>query len=214
MNQGFLLAAYRSLAKVSRSIKITRAMVISYLLVLVITPPVIVMAAFFASPIPTARFFNFQLKSLNPQILGDSTSKIDQNNVLGEYAAGILAPQAEASVKALRILSPQTVSEICLPTENCTLPQFPAQAATTSKVSASEGFAYIKVGQNEVLVNFDNEYALPPVVTININLTGGTDLASVPGYAIYDLTTKGFKIKLAKTTGFNLQFSWIAIPAK
>jgi hypothetical protein len=213
MNQGFLLAAYRSLAKISRSMKITRAMIISYLLVLVVLPPVFVMAAFFASPIQTARFFNFQIKSLNPQILGASTSKVKENNALGEYAAGILVSQAEATVKALRIVSPEIVSEICLPTEECTLPQFdqPQAAAIAPANLQASGFAYIKSGQSEVSVNFDKEYISPPVVTANVNLVGGIKITDVPQFAIYDLTAKGFKIKLAKVTRSNLQFSWIAL---
>lgn len=61
--KGFLLAAYRSLAKNTRSLKITRTMLISYLLILVIVPPIIIMTAFFIAPSQTAGFFNFQTRT-------------------------------------------------------------------------------------------------------------------------------------------------------
>lgn len=57
------------------------------------------------------------------------------------------------------------------------------------------GFAYIGSGQNEVLVNFDKEYVSVPVVTANVNLVGAINVADIPSYAIYDPSTKGFKIK-------------------
>ena len=71
--KGFLLAAYRSIAKTTRLTKITRNAMISYLLLLVIIPPIFIMVAFFVSPVKTAGFFNFevnksQASSENPSI--------------------------------------------------------------------------------------------------------------------------------------------------
>ncbi|MFZ2202478.1 MAG: hypothetical protein WAV56_03715, partial [Microgenomates group bacterium] len=73
------------------------------------------------------------------------------------------------------------------------------------------GFAYIKGGQNEVEVKFEREYAKQPVVTASLNLVGGVNVADAPSYAIYDLSIKGFKIKLARNAGFDLAFSWVAL---
>lgn len=114
---GFLLAAYRALAHNTRSVKITRTMLVSYLLILVITPPVITAFAFFTSPTQTARFFGFQV--VTASVLAASTENVSPGSVLGEYAAAVLKPQAEAAVKALRVVSPATVSDVCLPNEDC-----------------------------------------------------------------------------------------------
>ncbi len=76
------------------------------------------------------------------------------------------------------------------------------------------GFATLTSGQNEVEVKFDKEYANQPVVTTNVNLVGAVNINDVPSYAIYDLSTKGFKIKLSRNTGFDLQFSWMALAVK
>jgi hypothetical protein len=73
------------------------------------------------------------------------------------------------------------------------------------------GFAFIKADQAEVEIKFDKEYANLPVVTASINLVGGVNVAEVPGYAVFDLSTKGFKIRLARNAGFDMQFSWIAL---
>ncbi len=73
------------------------------------------------------------------------------------------------------------------------------------------GFAHIKSDQNEVEIKFEKEYANLPVVTASINLVGGVDINDIPGYAIYDLSTKSFKIKMARNAGFDLRFSWVAL---
>ncbi len=73
------------------------------------------------------------------------------------------------------------------------------------------GFAYVLSGQDEVEVSFAKEYATLPVVTTSVNLVGGVSLNDVPAFAIYDATTKGFKIKLAKKTGLDIGFSWMAL---
>lgn len=130
--KGFLLAAYKSIADNVKSIKITRAVLISYLLILVIIPPLLIVTAFLAFPSKTASFFNFQVRgqqylsqSQNPQILGESTSKENRGGALGEYIAAVLEPQAVATVKALRIINPNTVSEVVLPAEENSVTQPP-----------------------------------------------------------------------------------------
>lgn len=73
------------------------------------------------------------------------------------------------------------------------------------------GHALIKAGDNEISITFEKEYAQNPVVTANVNLVGDIKIDEIPGYAVYDLTTKGFKIKLSKPTTFDMSFSWIAL---
>lgn len=58
--KGFLLASYKSIANVARAHKITRLMLLTYLLILVVTPPIIIMIAFLTFPTQTASFFNFK----------------------------------------------------------------------------------------------------------------------------------------------------------
>jgi hypothetical protein len=48
-------------------------------------------------------------------------------------------------------------------------------------------------------------------ITANVNLTGDMNIEEIPAYAIYNLSTKGFKIKLSKAATYNLNFSWIAL---
>lgn len=123
--KGFLLAAYRSLAKNTRTIKITRAIIISYLLFLVVVPPFFIIAAFLALPSQTALFFNFTIntkqalsQNQSSQVLAASSNNTNRGNVLITYAATILEPQAAAAVKALRILSPNSVAAaVVLPAE-------------------------------------------------------------------------------------------------
>jgi hypothetical protein len=121
--KGFLLAAYGALAKTTRSLRITKIALISYLLVLVIIPPVFIMSAFLVFPLQTAEFFDFQTKSQlltfsqdsNSQVLAASSPR--RGSVLAAYTASVLEPQAAAAVKALRLISPKTVSEVILPVE-------------------------------------------------------------------------------------------------
>ena len=133
--KGFLLAAYKSIADNVRSIKITRAIIIFYLLILVFMPPVLIMGAFFILPTQTAGFFNFQAptqttnpENSNSKVLAASTNT-SQGSVLGEYVAAVLEPQAAATVKVLRIINPNTVSGVVLPEETNTLTQ-PLQTNT------------------------------------------------------------------------------------
>ncbi len=73
------------------------------------------------------------------------------------------------------------------------------------------GHALIKQGASEVSIDFGKEYATQPVVNISVNLTGETNQDELPRFAVYELSTKGFKIKLSKTAAFDLNFSWIAL---
>ncbi len=73
------------------------------------------------------------------------------------------------------------------------------------------GHAFIKAGNSDVSVIFGKEYVQNPVVTASVNLVGTIKPDEVPGFAVYDLSTKGFKIKLSKPTAFDLNFSWIAL---
>lgn len=73
------------------------------------------------------------------------------------------------------------------------------------------GHAFIKTGDSEVSVVFEKEYAKNPVVTASVNLVGEVKPDEIPTYAIYDLSSKGFKIKLSHATAFDLNFSWITL---
>jgi len=73
------------------------------------------------------------------------------------------------------------------------------------------GHATILEGDMAVRVNFEKEYANNPVVMANVNLQDGESIEDVPLYAIYDLTTKGFSIKLSNPAPFNVNFSWNAL---
>jgi len=121
MLKGYLLAAYRSMAANARSLKYTRALLVSYLLLLVIIPPVIITAAFATFPQKTASFFNFPFDS---QVLG-ATTGVSPKNPLIAYAAAALEPQAVAAVRMLRVITPDAGSPICLPSESCTNPKLP-----------------------------------------------------------------------------------------
>ena len=76
------------------------------------------------------------------------------------------------------------------------------------------GFAIIKSGANEVEVKFEKEYATEPVVNISLNIAGDINISDIGSYAIADVNTKGFKIRLSKVTGMDLRFSWMAIAVK
>lgn len=123
--KGFLLASYKSIANVARAHKITRLMFITYLLILVLTPPIFIMIAFLTFPTQTASFFNFKVRpkqsltqNANSQVLGESTGR----NVLGQYIAAVLEPQAAATVQVLKVIRPETVSDIVLPAEQSNIP--------------------------------------------------------------------------------------------
>ena len=68
--------------------------------------------------------------------------------------------------------------------------------------SDSGGFAEIKAGALEVIVNFDQEYENIPIIT------GSPDAAVI--YAISDVDTKGFKIKLSQAETRDIRFGWTA----
>jgi hypothetical protein len=73
------------------------------------------------------------------------------------------------------------------------------------------GHALIKAGESEVRINFEREYERVPSVNVNINLTEEVNFDKISKFAVYDLSTKGFKIKLSEATAFDLIFSWIAL---
>ena len=76
------------------------------------------------------------------------------------------------------------------------------------------GFAIIKSGANEVEVKFEKEYENEPVVNISLNIAGDINISDIGSYAIADVNTKGFKIRLSKVTGMDIRFSWLAIAVK
>ncbi len=80
--------------------------------------------------------------------------------------------------------------------------------ATFNKDTA--GHAFIKAGETESHIVFEKEYDKNPVVTANVNIVGAINPSEVPTLLVYDVTTKGFTIKLAKSVAFDLSFSWTA----
>lgn len=73
------------------------------------------------------------------------------------------------------------------------------------------GFATIKAGGSEVEVLFAREYATEPVVTATVQIAGGASVADVPGYAIADVNTRGFMIRMSRGVGMDLRFAWMAL---
>lgn len=73
------------------------------------------------------------------------------------------------------------------------------------------GHAVIKTGETEVVINFEKEYSQNPVITANYNLVGSIKADEVPPYAVYDVSTKGFKIRLSRAAGSDLGFAWVAL---
>ncbi|MEP7103575.1 MAG: hypothetical protein ABI721_02620 [Candidatus Dojkabacteria bacterium] len=73
------------------------------------------------------------------------------------------------------------------------------------------GYTTIVTGQTEVVVTFENPYTQAPHVTANANLTGDIQPNDIPSYAIYDVTSTGFKIKLSDVSTSDIDFSWIAL---
>ncbi len=77
----------------------------------------------------------------------------------------------------------------------------------------SAGHAYVKAGGQEVEIKFENAYKNTPVINLNVYLTGGVTIDQIPQYAVYDLSQNGFKIKLIRPAGFDLDFGWVAVEA-
>lgn len=73
------------------------------------------------------------------------------------------------------------------------------------------GHALVKAGSNEVRIDFEKKYAQNPVVTASLNLGDDVQADEIPPYAVYDVSTEGFTIKLAKPIQDDLVFSWIAL---
>ena len=73
------------------------------------------------------------------------------------------------------------------------------------------GFAIIKAGGSEVEIVFGREYVREPVVTATVQITGGASVADIPGYAVADVSTRGFKIRMSHGVGMDLRFAWMAL---
>ncbi len=73
------------------------------------------------------------------------------------------------------------------------------------------GLAQIKAGTTEAAVTFGSQYPNLPAVTASVNLVGDAKSDQLPSFAVYDVSTKGFKIKLSKPAATDLNFSWIAL---
>ena len=73
------------------------------------------------------------------------------------------------------------------------------------------GFATIKTGGSQVEILFEREYKDEPVVTATVQIVGGASVADIPGYAIADVNTRGFKIRLSRGVGMDLRFAWVAL---
>ena len=73
------------------------------------------------------------------------------------------------------------------------------------------GFATIKTGGSEVEILFEREYKDEPVVTATVQIVGGASVADIPSYAIADVNTRGFKIRLSRGVGMDLRFAWVAL---
>ncbi|KKS66316.1 MAG: CelB, partial [Candidatus Collierbacteria bacterium GW2011_GWA1_42_60] len=54
-------------------------------------------------------------------------------------------------------------------------------------------------------------YKDEPVVTATVQIVGGASVADIPGYAIADVNTRGFKIRLSRGVGMDLRFAWVAL---
>jgi len=73
------------------------------------------------------------------------------------------------------------------------------------------GHALIKAGAKEVAITFEKEYVALPVVTASVNALSTLSSGTIPSYAVYDITTKGFVIKLSSVATSDISFSWIAV---
>lgn len=73
------------------------------------------------------------------------------------------------------------------------------------------GLAVIKAGGSEVEILFEKEYSDEPVVTATVQVTGGAGVAEIPSYAIADVNTKGFKIRMSREIGMDIRFAWVAL---
>ncbi|MFS8130755.1 MAG: hypothetical protein ACMG57_02130 [Candidatus Dojkabacteria bacterium] len=78
----------------------------------------------------------------------------------------------------------------------------------------TSGIATVKTSEKEVEVLFEKEYDTVPNVTASPSLSGDATPADVPSFAVFDVSTKGFKIKLNSEALKDLNFSWIALASK
>lgn len=207
--RGFLLAAYKSIADTAHSLKITRLMLVSYLLILVVAPPILIMVAFLTFPSQTAGFFNFEIRKLtasqnpNSQVLGESTSNT-RGNVFSGYLSAVLEPQAAATVQTLRVISPETVSGIVLPSEQ-SIPQITQLTTTDIPTQATGGVETLTLGSGltgelsggDITLNLSST---PTFTTINgLTLPTGTD-------TLAGLTTAGVFTNKTIDAGSNTIF--------
>ncbi len=87
------------------------------------------------------------------------------------------------------------------------------------------GYAIVKEGETDVVVTFDQEYAVTPVVNASLSLqpienaevrraTEELLLVSDVRYIITHVTTTGFEIRIAEGAQMDVPFSWQAIAVK
>lgn len=77
--------------------------------------------------------------------------------------------------------------------------------------SDTVGQAVIPVGQSQVRVSFKKVATTAPIVTASLTLTNQTSPDQIPSYAVYDVSTKGFTVKLAKPVTFDVPVAWTAL---
>lgn len=80
---------------------------------------------------------------------------------------------------------------------------------TVSKDAA--GYVIVKAGEREVSVLFEKEYEGTPVVTVTNVLAGDQKIDEQPKFAVFDISSKGFKVTVSKSISSDLYFSWTAV---
>ena len=176
--------------------------------------------------------------NLNSAVLGTSTENIEHNSslltLLSLNVEGLATISADLNVKGSGIFERALTVLDSIATQNLIVSNFATffndvvfkgnirfnQAPTFSSDTA--GFAVIKQGDDKVEVVFGNEYSQIPIVTASIVLDKVGDsvlqkqledsvLSGGVSYVITQRTTKGFVIKLNKSTDKDLNFSWVAL---
>ena len=155
--KGYLLAAYRSIVANAKAHKITRTMLIAYILLLVIAPPTLILGSFMMAPAQTAKFFNFQVtpsiilseynasqgyEGTDGSVLAESTTNTLANRATA-YVVTVLNQQAQAIVRFLRTILPTLVSGIILPPEIGQEPQQTVLLPETGLTPSPGGLAGI-----------------------------------------------------------------------
>ncbi len=82
----------------------------------------------------------------------------------------------------------------------------------------SFGKTTVKSGESEAQIDFSDEYKkqladtkVSPFINISPSLNDEDEIEDLPQYAVFDISKEGFKIKISKTTGFDIDFSWVAV---